>query len=163
MTELNNIAIEEEHKTGPHAWMGLVLDNFAKGEQAVGRLSSALGLPIANGSLGSLKELRNRLSSSDNPAARALEKRIARWIKNRPYRHLLAHATITTLYDAGGHPVLVTRHLPLDETDVTPDRIWSLEEQNELLRQASNDGRSICDHVRNLLSDPVALRALSKA
>ena len=162
MIEMKNFGAEPEAKFDPHAWMGLVLDHFSKGEQALGRLSSALGLPITNGSLGSLNELRNRLNATDNRKAKALDKRIERWLSNRPFRHLLAHATITTLYDIDGRRFLVTRHLPRDTSDVTPDRLWSPEEQQELLRQASNDGRSICDNVQNLLSNPAELTELRK-
>jgi len=147
----------------PHAWLGLVLDHFARGEQALGRLSLALDLPIANGSLGSLNELRNRLRMAESRKAKALEQRIARWRKNRPFRHLLAHATITVLFDSMSQPFVVTRHLPRDAEDVTPDRVWSLEERKELLRQASNDSRSICDHVRNLLADPIEHNKLRKS
>ena len=147
----------------PHIWMGLVLDHFARAEQAIGRLSVLLDLPISNGSLGSLNEIRNRLQKVGSKQCRALDQRVARWSTNRPYRHLLAHATITTLFDAGGNMVVVTRHLPRDINDVTPDRMWTAEDQKELLRQATNDSRSICDQVRNLSSDLSALQALREA
>lgn len=144
----------------PHAWIGLVLDHFARGEQAIGRLCVALDLSIANGSLGSLKQLRERLCASNDRRANALEKRIARWSENRPFRHLLAHATIMELQDDKGARLLVTRHLPRDRDDVTPDRLWTCEDQRELLRQASNDGRSISDTVRNILLDPALVAKL---
>lgn len=147
----------------PHRWMGMVLDHFAQAEQALGRLSLALDLPISNGSLTSLEDLRRRLAAADERKSTLLEKRIVRWRDNRPYRHLLAHATLTTLYDADRQPVLVTRHLPRDKSDVTPDRIWPLAERRELLRQAMSDSRSICDLVRNLLADPAALTKLKQA
>ncbi len=147
----------------PHRWMGLVLDHFARAEQALGNLTIALDLPITNGSLTSLTELRRRLAQSDSAKAKHLEKRIARWSDNRPFRHLLAHATVTTLFDANRMPVFVTRHLPRDRSDVTPDRVWSEDERRELLRQVSNDSRSICDKVRNLLSDPANLEKLRSA
>ena len=146
----------------PHTWMGLVLDHFARGEQALGQLSLSLGLCVSNGSLGSLNELRNRLRNSDNRKAKLLDKRIERWSQNRPFRHLLAHATITTLFDAGGGAFVITRHLPRDQNDVTPDRMWSEDDRKKLLRQASSDSRSIADHVRNLLADPLAMQTLGK-
>lgn len=160
MNELTSVEAAASAELDPHFWLGLVLDHFARGEQALGHLSLALDLPITNGSLGSLNELRNRLRMTESRTAKALEKRISRWCKNRPFRHLLAHATVTSLFDATGQPIVVTRHLPRDATDVTPDRTWSIAEQKELLRQASNDGRSICDHVRNLLADAATLNKL---
>ena len=143
--------------------MGQVLEHFARAEQAIGRLAVAVGLPITNGSLSSLNELRNRLTSQNSRKFRALDNRIARWSQNRPFRHLLAHATITSLFDANGTPVIVTRHLPRDSLDVTPDRLWTLQDQSELLRQASNDSRSICDQVKNILADPKQLALLAKS
>ena len=158
-----NIESKVEGEIEPHKWMGLVLDHFARAEQALGRLSVALGLPIANGSLSSLNEVRNRLQKVGSAKCKALDKRIERWSRNRHFRHLLAHATVTTLFDATGRMVIVTRHLPRDDKDVTPDRLWTQEEQKELLRQASNDSRSICDQVRNLTSDLAHLKTLREA
>ncbi|MBY6127382.1 hypothetical protein KUW15_01495 [Qipengyuania aquimaris] len=163
MTAQEKIDSKDQTEFDPHNWIGIVLDHFARAEQAIGKLSLKLELPIANGSLSSLNEIRNRLSSVEGKTCKALNNRIARWAKNRPYRHLLAHATVTTLFDATGRMVIVTRHLPRDESDVTPDKLWTHEEQKDLLRQASNDSRSICDHVRNLLSDPTTLKALREA
>ena len=162
MSEL--LPVDKPVDTGvtPHGWLGLVLDHFARGEQAIGQLSLALGLPISNGSLSSLNEILNRLQASGDRKAKALEKRITRWSANRPKRHLLAHATIFVLKDSEGQQVLVTRHLPRDANDVTPDRMWTVDERAELFRQASNDSRSICDHVRNILADPVLLNQLRK-
>ena len=160
MTAQSGIEPKKIIEFEPHNWMGLVLDHFARAEQAIGRLSVALELPISNGSLSSLNELRKRLCSVGDRKTKALESRIARWSSNRPFRHLLAHATVTTLFDATGRPVIVTRHLPRDANDVTPDRLWLPEDQKELLRQAANDSRSICDQVRNLLADHVALGKL---
>ena len=153
MTAHADVQASAERTFEPHAWVGHVLDHFARGEQALGRLSIAMGLPISNGSLGSLADVRKRLKASGDRKALMLDKRIERWSANRPFRHLLAHATITVLYDAGGEMVVNTRHLPRDASDVTPDRIWSAAEQKELLRQASNDGRSIADHVRDILAN----------
>jgi len=147
----------------PYGWVGQVLDHFARGEQALGRITMAMGLPITNGSLGSLAEVRKRLIGSGDRKARLLEQRIARWTGNRPYRHLLAHATVMTLFDASGRMVLVTRHLPRDASDVTPDRIWTADEQKELLRQASNDSRSICDHVRDIVANAALISILRTA
>ncbi|MBX7491727.1 hypothetical protein K3163_00730 [Qipengyuania sp. 1NDW9] len=147
----------------PHTWIGLVLDHFAQAEQALGKFSVELGLPIANGSLSSLNEVRNRLQKVENKKCRALDKRIDRWVANRPFRHLLAHATVTTLFDAAGQVVVVTRHLPRDADDVTPDRVWNIEDQQDLLRKARSDSRSICDHVNNLSADLVCLKALREA
>ena len=146
----------------PHAWMGRVLDHFAKAEQAIGRLCMAIDLPISNGLLGSLSDLRSRLTSVGSRQFKALDNRIDRWSRNRPFRHLLAHATIINLFDASGTPVIITRHLPRDATDVTPDRVWTSDEQSELLRKASADSRSICDQVKNILADPTKVALLAK-
>lgn len=158
-----NIELKVRSDFEPHAWVGLILDHFARAEQALGNFSKSLGLPISSGSLSSLKEVRARLEKVGGKKCKALDQRIARWSANRPYRHLLAHATVTALYDATGRLVIVTRHLPRDENDVTPDRIWTQDDQRELLRQASNDSRSICDHVRNLTADSACLKALREA
>ncbi|EDL49771.1 hypothetical protein [Erythrobacter sp. SD-21] len=163
MTVQQKVQSQIQGDIEPHKWMGLVLDHFAKAEQALGRLSVALELPIANGSLSSLNEVRNRLQKVGTRKCKALDKRIDRWSTNRHFRHLLAHATVTTLFDAMGQMVIVTRHLPRDEKDVTPDRLWTQEDQKELLRQASNDSRSICDQVRNLTSDLTCLKTLKEA
>jgi hypothetical protein len=160
---LESIGSTKAAEYEPHNWVGQVLDHFARGEQALGRLTIEIGLPITKGSLGSLAEVRRRLTVSGDKKANLLEQRIARWVKNRPLRHLLAHATITTLFDASGRMVLVTRHLPRDLTDVTPDRIWTFEEQKELLRQANNDSRSICDHVHGILEKPLLVAKLKSA
>jgi hypothetical protein len=73
---------------------------------------------------------------------------------------LLAHATLCCLVDAAGREIVVTRHLPRDKDDVTPDRMWTPDEREELLRGATGDSRSIADHVSNILGDPIALRLL---
>jgi hypothetical protein len=145
-----------------YAWIGRVLTNFAEGEQAVGELCVALGLSIANGSLESLKHLQEILNASGERKCSALGKRIERWTGNRPLRHLLAHSKIFSLRDSGGSKVIVTRHLPRDKDDVTPDRLWTNEERQELLRQATNDGRSIRDLVRNILADSKLLTTLRR-
>jgi hypothetical protein len=147
----------------PYAWIGRVLTSFAVAEQAIGELCLKLDLPISNGSLTSIGVLRERLRQASDRKCGALEKRIARWTANRPFRHLLAHATVTCLTAANGDPILVTRHLPLDADDVTPDRVWTAREMHELLRQAANDGRSIRDHANGLLADPQSLAKLRSA
>ena len=147
----------------PHAWLGLVLEHFARAEQAIGKLSVAIELPINNGSLSSLNEIRNRLQTVGGRRCKMLNQRIGRWSANRPFRHLLAHATLTTLFDANGAKVLITSHLPRDASDVTPDRLWTSADQKELLRQASNDSRSICAQIRNLTNDPLCLKALRES
>jgi hypothetical protein len=144
----------------PYAWIGRVLTNFAIAEQAIGSLCLKLGLPISNGSLSSIAELRKRLASSADAKCRALEKRIERWYSHRAFRHLLAHATVTCLTDTSGCAIVVTRHLPRDATDVTRDRIWTSEERGDLLRQAKADGRSIHDQVKALLADRARLAKL---
>jgi hypothetical protein len=144
----------------PYAWIGRVLTNFAIAEQAIGRLCLELDFPISNGSLTKLAELRDRLRQSPDRKCQALEKRIERWTGNRPFRHLLAHSTVSCLTDAAGGNVVVTRHLPRDVHDVTPDRNWTRDERQELLRQAANDGRSIHDHVKGLLADSARLAKL---
>jgi hypothetical protein len=75
-------------------------------------------------------------------------------------RHLLAHATHHCLIDSAGRDIVVTRTLPRDKDDATPDRMWSPEEREDLLRQATNDSRSIADQVRNILADPATLGRL---
>ncbi|WP_448501503.1 hypothetical protein [Sphingomonas sp.] len=145
---------------GAHQWLAQVLVNFAKAEQAIGRLCVSLDLPIKNGPLGSVNELRERLKASDDRRCHMLEKRIARWQMLRPVRHVLAHATLQILFDEKRNPILVTRHLPLDRNDVTPDRVWTEAERAELLRLATNDGRSIHDQIRNLQTDAKLLAAL---
>jgi hypothetical protein len=155
-----DISLELVSADEPYAWIVRVLTNFAIAEQAIGALCLRLDLPICNGSLTSLVELRSRLTASSDRKCHALEKRIARWIANRPYRHLLAHGSIRRLTDETGVEFVVTHHLPLDASDVTPDRLWTSEERRELLRQATNDGRSIHDLVRNFLADPAILKKL---
>lgn len=112
--------------------------------------------------MGSVNELRARLAKSESRGCRNLEKRIDRWQSLRPVRHVLAHATLQVLYDENRTPVFVTRHLPLDTDDVTPDRVWTNAECKELLRMATNDGRSIHDQVRNLLADTKLIEQLKK-
>jgi hypothetical protein len=160
VTAQTAIFSEEISDDDPYAWIGRVLTNFAIAEQAIGRLCLELDLPISNGSLTRIGELRDRLRQSPDRKCQALEKRIKRWSANRPFRHLLAHSTVSCLTDASGGNVVVTRHLPRDVSDVTPDRAWTSDERHELLRQATNDGRSINDHVKGLLADPGRLAKL---
>ena len=160
MTAQLEIVADRGSDDDAYAWVGRVLTNFAEGEQAVGELCVTLGLSIANGSLGSLKHLQEILKASGERKCAALERRIERWTDNRPFRHLLAHSKIFCLSDSGGSKVIVTRHLPRDKDDVTPDRLWTNEERQELLRQATNDGRSIRDLVRNILADSKLLTKL---
>jgi hypothetical protein len=119
-----------------------------------------LGLSIEKGSVSNLEALRHRLQKTQDRRCLALDKRIERWCANRPQRHLLAHATLHCLRDDQGREVVVTRHLPRDKNDVTPDRMWSSEERNEVLRQAAADGRSIEDQIRNILADSATLAKL---
>ena len=145
-----------------HLWLAQVLTSFARAEQSIGRLCLKLGLPIKNGPLGSVNELRNRLSRIEDRRCKNLEKRIERWQSLRPVRHVLAHATLQVLFDENRDPVIVTRHLPRDEDDITPDRVWLAEESKEILRVATNDGRSIQDQVRNLLEDSKLIEQLRR-
>jgi hypothetical protein len=69
---------------------------------------------------------------------------------------------VQVLYDDSRTPVFVTRHLPLDKDDVTPDRVWTNVERLELLRVATNDGRSIQDQVKNLILDAKLIAQLRK-
>ena len=145
-----------------HQWLAQVLTSFAKAEQAIGRLCVGIGLPIKNGPLGSVNDLRKRLVRAEDRRCKNLERRIERWQSLRPVRHVLAHATVRILFDENRNAVIVTRHLPRDEDDVTPDRVWTAEESLEVLRVASNDGRSIHDQVRNLLGDKKIIDQLRK-
>lgn len=160
MTFERAIEAATSQTTDAYSWLGLVLTNFAVAEQALGKLSLALGMSIGNGSLGSLKVVRQKLRATDTRKCNALERRIERWCRNRPIRHLLAHATITVLTDGDGQQAVVTRHLPRDENDVTPDRLWTEAERAEILRQAAADGRSIRDHVDGLLADAATMGKL---
>jgi hypothetical protein len=163
MTFERAIEAATSQTTDAYAWLGLVLTNFAVAEQALGKLSLALGMSIENGSLGSLAVVRGKLRATRTRKCNALENRIERWCRNRPVRHLLAHATITLLTDGDGQQAVVTRHLPRDENDVTPDRLWTEAERSEILRQAAADGRSIRDHVDGLLSDPAIMAKLRQS
>ncbi|WP_150125005.1 hypothetical protein [Tsuneonella mangrovi] len=136
------------------------MTNFAIAEQALGKLCHGLQLPITGGPLSSLNELRRRLVSSENKRFLALERRIARWSSYRSMRHLLAHATLHCLIDSSGREIVVTRTLPRDKDDVTPDRMWTPEEREELLRQATNDSRSIADQVANIVADASSIARL---
>jgi len=160
MTVQGALIAENISDDDPYAWIGRVLTHFAIAEQAIGQLCLRLDLSISNGSLTSIAILRSRLRNSADRKCHSLERRIERWHAHRPLRHLLAHATVLCLTDGAGAKVLVTRHLPRDAQDVTPDKVWTLAERVELLRQATNDGRSINDHVRGLLADPVRLARL---
>jgi len=147
----------------PFEWLAHVLINFAVGEQAIGTLCLELKLPIEKGSLSSLADLRRRLAAAGESRCNALNLRIQRWSDNRPQRHLLAHATIQCLTDSAGRLVVVTRHLPREKDDVTPDKAWTTDERQEILRQATNDGRSIADQVRNIISDRQLINKLRAA
>ena len=154
--EISPLVREFDH----YAWMGQVLDHFARAEQALGNFSKALDLPIQNGSLGSLQTVRQKLAGVPDKKAKNLLDRIEAWLANRPYRHLLAHATLVTVFDARGAIMLVTRHLPRDAQDVTPDRVWTHEDQMKLLREATNDSRSICDHVKAIMANDTLMAKL---
>lgn len=146
----------------PFDWLGRVLAHFATAERAIGQLCIALDLPIEKGPLSSLQQLCHRLSRSKDKRCQALLKRIERWRSLRPMRHLLAHASLLVVRDHAGNTFILTRHLPLDRHDVTPDRLWTQEECMELLRVASNDGRSIADQIRNLMQNSTAVGELKK-
>lgn len=135
----------------PYECVGRVLSHFACAEQAIGRLCVCLEIPIDRGALSNLADLRQRLVKVEDRHCAALNNRITRWISYRPVRHLLAHATLHQLTDQAGRDVLVERHLPRDESDASPDRMWSGEERDALLRMATSDSRSIADQVSNLL------------
>lgn len=66
------------------------------------------------------------------------------------------------VHDTAGNRFFLTRHVPLDRADVTPDRLWTEDECRELLRIATNDGRSIADQIRNLTLNPAAMNELGK-
>lgn len=146
----------------PFNWLGSVLTHFATAERAIGQLCLALDLPVEKGPLSSLKQLRERLARTNDKRCQTLLKRIERWCSLRPLRHLLAHATVMAVHDSAGKRFILTRHLPLDRYDVTPDRLWTEEECRELLRVATNDGRSIADQIRNLTQQPALLVELKK-
>lgn len=146
----------------PFDWLGRVLTQFALGERAIGQFCIALDLSVDKGPLSSLQQVCNRLERATDKRCHALLRRIERWRSFRPLRHLLAHATIMVVHDAAGNRFFLTRHLPLDRYDVTPDRLWTEEECRELLRMATNDGRSIADQIRNLLQNSAAMADLKK-
>ncbi|MFN3509964.1 MAG: hypothetical protein ACK4ZA_01270 [Tsuneonella troitsensis] len=146
---------------GGHEWLARVLVGFARAEQALGKLCIATGFSVEKGSLSNLEALRSRLLSVECKRCKALENRIARWVSCRGQRHLLAHATLARFFDEQGREVIVTRHLPRDKDDLTHDRIWTTAERQELLRVATNDGRSIADQVKNILADKAIMARLS--
>lgn len=146
----------------PFDWVGRVLTHFALGERAIGQLCVALDLPVEKGPLSSLQVLCARLSRMSDKRSQTLLNRIERWRSFRPLRHLLAHASIMVVHDGAGNRFILTRHLPLGRDDVTPDRLWTEEECRELLRVATNDGRSIADQIRNLQQNVVAMAELKK-
>ncbi|WP_324073315.1 MAG: hypothetical protein RSE14_10105 [Erythrobacter sp.] len=155
-------AVAEPMPIEPFDWLGRVLANFATAERAIGQLCLALELPVEKGPLSNLQNLCHRLERNSNKRCQTLLKRIERWRSLRPLRHLLAHASIMVVRDSAGNRFILTRHLPLDRYDVTPDKLWTEAECRELLRVASNDGRSISDQIRNLLLDSVAMAELKK-
>lgn len=156
------IAPKASDEIEPFGWLGRVLTHFATGERAIGQLCLALDLPIEKGPLSSLGILCERLSRSSDKRCQTLLKRIDRWRSFRPLRHLLAHASIMVVHDSAGNRYILTRHLPLDRSDVTPDRLWTYEECKELLRVANNDGRSIADQIRNLCLNTAVMAELKK-
>jgi len=165
MSELLPVAVEAAPplpQLEPFAWLGSVLSHFAIGERAIGQLCLTLDLPVEKGPLSSLQQLCARLARTKDKRCQTLLKRIERWRSLRPLRHLLAHASLIVLHDSAGRRFFLTRHLPLDRYDVTPDRMWTEEECRELLRVASNDGRSIADQIRNLTKNAALLAELKK-
>lgn len=147
----------------PYEWLARVLTGFALAEQALGQLSLDLKLSTKSGPLGSLEELRRKLSTSNDKRLVTLEKRVARWNSNRALRHLLAHCTMLCFKDTSGREMVITRTLPRDQNDVTPDRLWTPEEREELLRKATNDSRSIADQIANLRTDPAKMNQLARS
>ena len=164
MSELLPVSIEVavSKPLEPYNWLGCVLTHFAMAERAIGQLCLTLDLSVEKGPLSNIQQLCARLSRTNDKRCQALLKRIKRWRSFRPLRHLLAHATVLVVTDSCGNRFIVTRHLPLDRYDVTPDRLWTEDECRELLRVASNDGRSISDQVRNLLQNAALVAALKK-
>ena len=146
----------------PFDWLGRVLNHFAIGERAIGQFCAALDLPVEKGPLSSLQALCEKLAKGSDKRCQTLLKRIERWRSCRPLRHLLAHASVMVVHDSAGRRFILTRHCSLDRNDVTPDRLWTEEECRELLRVATNDGRSIADQIRNLTGNPVLLAELKK-
>lgn len=146
----------------PFDWLGRVLTQFAIAEQALGQLCIELELPIEKGALSSLQQLCTRLSGISNKRSQNLLKRIEKWQSFRRQRHLLAHASVIVVHDDAGHRFIVTRHLPLDRNDVTPDRLWTEDECRKLIKDATDNGRSIRDQIRNLMEDADLLANLKK-
>jgi hypothetical protein len=146
----------------PFDWLGRVLNHFAIAERAIGQICAALDLPVEKGPLSSLQNLCNRLARCSDKRTQTLLKRIERWRSFRPLRHLPAHASIMVVHDSAGNRFFLTRHLPLDRYDVTPDKLWTEDECMELLRVATNDGRSIADQVLNLMQNAALLAELKK-
>lgn len=147
----------------PFDWLGRVLTQFAIAERAIGQLCLTLDLPVDKGPLSSLQVLCARLSRCGDRRCQTLLKRIERWRSFRPLRHLLAHASVMVVHDGTGNRFLLTRHLPLDRHDVTPDRLWTEEECRDLLKVATNDGRSITDQIRNLTQNSAIMAELKKS
>lgn len=159
---VGTLEVQQPAAIEPFDWLGRVLTQFAAGERAIGQLCIALDLPVEKGPLSSLQLLCVRLQRTSDKRCQALLKRIERWRSMRPLRHLLAHATVMVVHDGAGNRFLLTRHLPLDRYDVTPDRLWTEEECRELLRVSTNDGRSISDQIRNLLQNAPVMAELTK-
>jgi hypothetical protein len=164
MSELLPVAVDSPPLAPiePFNWLGCVLTHFAIAERAIGQLCLTLDLPVEKGPLSSLQHLCTLLSRSGDKRCQTLLKRIERWRSFRPLRHLLAHATVMVVTDSAGKRFILTRHLPLDRYDVTPDRLWTEDECCELLKVATNDGRSISDQIRNLIQQPALLVQLKK-
>ncbi|MCX9147567.1 hypothetical protein [Erythrobacter sp. WG] len=164
MSEQLPVAATEGHSAAlePFEWLGRVLAQFAQGERAIGQFCIALDLPVDKGPLSSLQLICNRLERATDKRCHTLLRRIERWRSFRPLRHLLAHATIMVVHDSTGNRFFLTRHLPLNRHDVTPDRLWTEDECRELLRVATNDGRSITDQVRNLMQNAAVIAELKK-
>lgn len=157
------IPCQSDHHAEALQWLAKVLTKFAETEQAIGQLTLAMDLPIKNGLLSSLDQVLSRLVASGDRRSKTLITRISRWRSLRPVRHLLAHATVRIVFDENRNPLIVTRHLPLDEKDVTPDRVWTEAERAALLRVVTNDGRSIADQVSNLMQNKPEMDRLRKA
>jgi len=66
------------------------------------------------------------------------------------------------VHDGAGNRFILTRHLPLDRDDVTPDKLWTEAECRDLLKVAMSDGHSIARRIDNLRQNSKALSELKK-
>ena len=148
--------------TAAQAWLGAVVSEFSRAEQALGRLAQAVDLKTDRGNLSNLRHLRDKLSRCPGPCA-SLDKRISEWANYRELRHLLAHATLRVVTDHKGRVLTLTRICPLSAEDQTPDRAWSTEERDSIRHIARRLGQSIEDKVDHILSDADRMKELRAA